>query len=258
MLFLQASSTLSSNPFVQQYQQASPATVDRLVQAYPDALLKHDQQKLYFQDGQVLQLRTRKTIQTYPTLLDDADVLDQMALPYPACQPITAPAYLQDPGRARSETLFKALYGETASKVQKQLQKVNWFGSTVLFHPAHGAKAALEQVEQHLQKHPEWLKYLQPNAGTFYWRTVAGTKHLSMHSFGISIDLNTRYADYWKWKGHQEGQKNIPYHNQLPEGLVFAFERQGFVWGGRWYHFDTMHFEYRPELISSQACQQGQ
>jgi len=24
-----------------------------------------------------------------------------------------------------------------------------------------------------------------------------------------------------------------------------------FIWGGRWYHFDTMHFEYRPELLDA-------
>ena len=29
------------------------------------------------------------------------------------------------------------------------------------------------------------------------------------------------------------------------------FEKYGFVWGGRWYHYDTMHFEYRPELFES-------
>ena len=26
-------------------------------------------------------------------------------------------------------------------------------------------------------------------------------------------------------------------------------EKYGFIWGGRWYHFDTMHFEYRPEIL---------
>ncbi len=30
---------------------------------------------------------------------------------------------------------------------------------------------------------------------------------------------------------------------------VLVFERQGFVWGGKWFFFDTMHFEYRPELL---------
>ena len=28
------------------------------------------------------------------------------------------------------------------------------------------------------------------------------------------------------------------------------FEKHGFIWGGRWYHYDTMHFEYRPEMIA--------
>ena len=27
------------------------------------------------------------------------------------------------------------------------------------------------------------------------------------------------------------------------------FETHGFIWGGKWYHYDTMHFEYRPELL---------
>jgi hypothetical protein len=22
-----------------------------------------------------------------------------------------------------------------------------------------------------------------------------------------------------------------------------------FIWGGKWYHHDTMHFEYRPEIV---------
>jgi hypothetical protein len=27
------------------------------------------------------------------------------------------------------------------------------------------------------------------------------------------------------------------------------------VWGGRWYHYDTMHFEYRPELFDPRCLQ---
>jgi hypothetical protein len=30
---------------------------------------------------------------------------------------------------------------------------------------------------------------------------------------------------------------------------VRAFESHGFVWGGKWLFFDTIHFEYRPELL---------
>jgi hypothetical protein len=32
---------------------------------------------------------------------------------------------------------------------------------------------------------------------------------------------------------------------------VEIFERHGFIWGGKWGHFDTMHFEYRPEFFDT-------
>ncbi len=41
--------------------------------------------------------------------------------------------------------------------------------------------------------------------------------------------------------------------NRVPQAVVDAFEAEGFIWGGRWKHYDTMHFEYRPELLSP-AC----
>ena len=55
---------------------------------------------------------------------------------------------------------------------------------------------------------------------------------------------------YWQWtKPAADG--TYPVKNQIPPEIVAAFERQGFIWGGRWYHYDTMHFEYRPELIAA-------
>jgi hypothetical protein len=31
--------------------------------------------------------------------------------------------------------------------------------------------------------------------------------------------------------------------------VIKAFEAYGFIWGGKWTFYDTMHFEYRPELL---------
>ncbi|MDR3247464.1 MAG: M15 family metallopeptidase [Treponema sp.] len=31
--------------------------------------------------------------------------------------------------------------------------------------------------------------------------------------------------------------------------MIKAFESYGFVWGGKWMFYDTMHFEYRPEIF---------
>jgi hypothetical protein len=35
-----------------------------------------------------------------------------------------------------------------------------------------------------------------------------------------------------------------------PEQVIEAFEENGFIWGGKWHRFDTVHFEYRPEILS--------
>ena len=31
--------------------------------------------------------------------------------------------------------------------------------------------------------------------------------------------------------------------------VIDTFEKYGFIWGRKWYHYDAMHFEYRPELL---------
>ena len=76
--------------------------------------------------------------------------------------------------------------------------------------------------------------------------TVADTGEPSMHAWGAAIDINTAYADYWLW-GHGGPA------NTIPAQIVEIFERHGFIWGGKWSHFDTMHFEYRPELLNTPA-----
>ncbi len=41
------------------------------------------------------------------------------------------------------------------------------------------------------------------------------------------------------------------YKNEIPMEIVRIFEKHGFIWGGKWHHYDTMHFEYRPELLGA-------
>jgi hypothetical protein len=87
--------------------------------------------------------------------------------------------------------------------------------------------------------------------GTFNWRKISGTDRLSMHSFGMTIDLNPAYSDYWQW-GCRCTDESLPlkdYKNRIPTSIVEVFERHGFIWGGKWKHYDTMHFEFRPELM---------
>jgi hypothetical protein len=71
-----------------------------------------------------------------------------------------------------------------------------------------------------------------------------------MHAYAAAIDLNTAFSDYWLWR-------KGGYRNRIPYEIVEIFERHGFIWGGKWGHFDTMHFEYRPEFFDAPPGSEG-
>lgn len=225
----------------------------RLVQAYPAHLGGVEGDQLIWKDGTRMPLR-RVNAPTYVGLLNAPGLLNQLDTRYPACAPLRTPARNEDPGRVRYEPLFRKMYGGTSQEVQRHLVAVNWFGQRLLVTRVNGAAASLRQVAQDLVRRPHLLPYVRPSAGTFLWRKVAGTPRLSAHAFGAAIDLNTAQSNYWRWDGYTEGQAGIRYRNRMPAELVHLFERRGWIWGGRWYHYDTMHFEYRPELTQGPGC----
>lgn len=47
---------------------------------------------------------------------------------------------------------------------------------------------------------------------------------------------------------HIRNESEVPH--EIPLEIVHIFEQHGFIWGGKWYHYDTMHFEYRPEMTT--------
>lgn len=181
-------------------------------------------------------------------MLESGDIEDSLQQIYPAGPCETRPAVNFDPGRIRSEPLLKLIYGESTKEVEGNLVPVKWFGETLQVTKVNGVNKALEAVRDELVSRSDLRKYLTPSAGVFNWRKVAGQKNLSVHSFGAAVDLNTKFADYWVWSKGKPGRVPV-YKNKFPMEIVDIFEKHGFIWGGRWYHYDTMHFEYRPELL---------
>jgi hypothetical protein len=112
--------------------------------------------------------------------------------------------------------------------------------------PVHRRVApALERVAARLRD-PGLSVYFQQMGGTFVWRKILGTNRRSPHSWGIAVDIGVPRSDYWEWAKPREP---IRWRNRIPQAIVDAFEAEGFIWAGRWFHYDTMHFEYRPELL---------
>ena len=159
-------------------------------------------------------------------------------------------------GRARNEAFFFKMYGASAAEVQRKLVPVVWLpkhlNQRIMVTSVNGINQKLQAVSDELDKLPdEYIKYLQNPGGTFNWRPIVNTDRMSAHSYGIAIDVVVSKSNYWEWE-KQNGQ--IVWHNQIPQAIVDAFEAEGFAWGGRWYHYDTMHFEYRPELAAASCA----
>jgi hypothetical protein len=228
--------------------------LDIVVGAYPQALSGHDAQRVFWRDGTAMAVSDGRSGKSFGQLLRDASILDQLSLPYPRGPLAAPPAVDDDPGRFRNEAFFLKMYGDCrTSGFAANLVPVVWlpqsWGRTIRVTKVNGVAEKLRAVSAEIEALPAAVRRAAyPIAGVLACRPVADTGRLSMHAFAAAIDLNLAYSDYWLW--HKEGAGPIPYRNRMPAEIVAAFEKHGFIWGGKWYHYDTMHFEYRPELLA--------
>jgi hypothetical protein len=228
---------------------------ERLLSAYPQQLERIDDNMLVWRDGTRMVISDRKGPKTPSQRLDAPDIADMLAEIYPAGAAPSAPAPDSDPGRARNWAFFTHMYGDCRrGEVARHLEEVVWLAGTsaaqrLRVTRINGVAEKLRQVSAELVGLPARFRpFLAPSAGTYICRAIAGTSRVSPHGLGIAIDIATRYSDYWQWtKADAAGRR--PWRNRMPKEIVDVFERHGFIWGGRWSAFDTMHFEYRPELL---------
>ena len=233
---------------------AATASVEALVRAYPDHLSRIEGNVLIWRDGTRMPISDGVAHKDFETLLSRPDIDDMFVIPYRPGRPTRNPAPNEDPGRIRYEPFFRKMYGDCRKgEVEKRLRTVKWMpsrgGGSVRVTTVNQVADRLEAVVRDLEKLPaELTRYLVPSAGTISCRAIAGTDRRSMHSYAAAIDISTKFTDYWRWAKPKNG--TIPYRNRIPFEIVEVFERHGFIWGGKWYHYDTMHFEYRPELLA--------
>jgi len=234
------------------YAQEIPVNVKKLMDAYPDQIIGFKNNNLVFKDNSTLIYNDGKK-KDNQQLLDEPDIEDQFLFAYKKGK-YSGNDKNEDPGRIRNEAFFKKIYGNSKATVEQKLVNVIWcpklVNQRIKVTSVNGLDKIVKQLSDDLDKHPEFKKYITDIGGTFNWRKIAGTDRLSMHSFGMTIDINVKYSNYWQWDCKCKNEKNkLSYKNQIPDSLIAIFEKHGFIWGGKWYHYDTMHFEYRPELL---------
>ena len=77
-----------------------------------------------------------------------------------------------------------------------------------------------------------FVKELKTFDGCFNIRKKRGLNSMSLHSWGIAIDVNAAW----------NGLNKTP---QLSAGFVKCFIDAGFEWGGTWKRKDGMHFQLK-------------
>ncbi len=234
--------------------EADAMKLEHLVKSYPDVLARIDGNWLVWKDASRMPVDDSRGPKTAAQRLENPDIKDMLHDLYPAGAAGLPTAPDADPGRARPDAFFAKMYGDCRkSEVQSSLVDVVWlpkkWGRPLKVTARNGVAEKLAAISRELDALSKAFdRYLFPPAGTYNCRPIAGTSRTSAHGHGIAIDLATGQADYWRWSKPGKNGK-ADYRNRFPIEIVTIFERHGFIWGGKWAHFDTMHFEYRPELL---------
>ncbi|MGE5626633.1 MAG: M15 family metallopeptidase [Solirubrobacterales bacterium] len=223
-----------------------------LMMAYPEHIkdvVKNDDERVYLvlkSGNKILydDMRNKSGAEK----LSNPDLQDMMEQIYPLTPVKNLLKGDFDPGRSRVYSLFSEVYGSSRKDIENKLVNSNF--SNCRFNSSNSAVESLNSAMKELillsKGNAKIGSCIFPVSGTYNYRLIAGTNQLSPHSYGIAIDLSVNKMDYWKWATRAEGDKRI---NNYPSEIAEVFEKNNFIWGGKWAHFDIMHFEYRPEII---------
>lgn len=212
---------------------------------------------IYYQGGRMLAEKNLSSRKNYASLF----------YPYPSGALKTIPPF--NPPEQRASDFLDAMFGRTSLEIRNHGQSVSFLKHTAFVNRI--CVEPLKKVEQKILAEARFdpevrdfiadLKILY----SFQRKNVIGTGSVSYHSYGLALDLIPKSYErkhvYWKWSAvlNKTWYKTPWFLTPLnsrwspPQPVIEAFEENGFIWGGKWVHFDTVHFEYRPELLKKRS-----
>lgn len=239
-----------ADPRVRAFVQAYRPLIDSVAYGDDDVVFSLGARSIHFRDGRMLSEER----------LDREDECDPIFYRYPLA-PLTEP--LPEPRRMPTycTDLFETLWGSTEKEVRAHGRSVTFldhrmFVNELLVDPLAAVEAELRRIGEHDRDVARWIDGLDVTY-SFSFREIAGSGTRSQHAWGLAVDLVPRSyhgrAVYWRWSKvfDEKGWSRIPIEERWspPQPVIETFERNGFIWGGKWAHFDVIHFEYRPEIL---------
>ncbi len=242
-------SALRADIRVRAFQRAYGTLIDSVTYRDDDLVFSMAGEEIHFQDGRLLAEER----------LERRERCDPIFYHYPLEMPQEPPPLPEGPTRLCTD-VQDALWGRTESDLRARGRTIDFVERRVFVNDV--VANALERVERELyaiaatdRAVAAWIEEVQV-AYSFIDRGIAGTATRSQHAWGLAVDLVPHSYDgreaYWRWSRVWSRQwHEIPMDERWspPSRVVETFERHGFLWGGKWAHFDNIHFEYRPEIL---------
>jgi len=236
---------------VRAFAQAYAELIDSVTYGESDVVFFLGEKAIQFRDGRMLE-RGRG-----PAHDAECDPLFYRYSLRPLSEPPEAP---EEMPRYCTDVL-ESLWGSTEEEIRSHGSSIRFldhrmFVNDFLIEPLATVERALLIASVTDPAIAEWIESLDVTY-SFIDRGIAGSPTRSHHAWGLAIDLVPTSYDgrqvYWRWSRvyDREAWDRIPLDQRWspPEAVVAIFEQHGFVWGGKWAHFDMIHFEYRPEII---------
>jgi len=246
-----ATQSTQADPRVTAFIEAYRDVIDSVAVEDGDVVFFLAGDPIHFEDGRMLERGRR----------DDNAACDPIFYRY-SLVPLTEPLAASDDLPHYCTDVLETLWGSTESQVRKHGRSMEFLDHRMFVNERLRAPLAALEVElrEEARRDPAVAHWIEGVDITYSFidRGIAGSPTRSYHAWGMAIDFVPSSYDgrhvYWRWSRvyDREGWDRIPLEQRWspPPAVVEAFERHGFVWGGKWAHFDVIHFEYRPEIIA--------
>jgi len=242
---------LRADPRVRAFHEAYGELIDSTAYRDGDLVFYLRGETIRFQEGRMLRA----------SRAPDGEGCNPVFYPY-SLVPLTEPMHVVEPMPIHCTDVLEVLWGATEAEVREHGRGVRFldhrmYVNELILNPLAAVEQEVDALALTDSVVAAWVADIEITY-SFTSRDIAGSPTRSQHAFGMAFDLvptsyRGRHA-YWRWSRALEGDEwreiPIPERWSVPDAVVAIFERHGFIWGGKWARFDTMHFEYRPEILA--------
>ena len=241
---------LRNDPRVRAFVQAYDPLIDSVSYSEDDVVFALGSRAIYFQDGRMLE----------EGRLDRREDCDPIFYRY-SLEPLTEPPLPPEEDPTYCTDLLETLWGRTDVQIRGHGASTTFldhrmFVNDLLIDALAAVERDILDAAANDRSVAAWIDELAITY-SFVDRGIAGSPTRSHHAWGMAVDfVPSSYEGldvYWRWSRvfDSEAWHRIPLEQRWspPEAVIEIFEGHGFVWGGKWPHFDVIHFEYRPEIL---------